>query len=554
MDFHEETSRLIAKATGRSPADILGMLERPPEGMGDIAFPCFTLAKELKKNPAQIAQDLTEKIKAEYISKTEAKGAYLNITIQDETLTKKVLEQKQTTAIQKRKRTIMLEYPSPNTNKPLHLGHLRNIFIGTSVTKMLQNQGAKVIVSNLNNDRGIHICKSMYAYQQWGREANPDKKTDHFVGDFYVLYEKNKTEETDQAIKIMLQKWESKDKQVISLWKKMNQWALKGFQQTYDRLGVNFNKVYYESEFYDKGKELVKEGLEKGVFRKREDGAIIADLSDKGLGEKVILRADGTSIYVTQDMYLADLKFKEYDLDQSIHVVANEQNRHFEVLFEILKRLGKKYADKCYHLNYGLVNLPEGRMKSREGTVVDADDLIDEIHKLAFQEIQKRHELAESEAHRRAEILSQAALRFFILKNDTSSDMTYDPNESMSFEGETGPYVLYVIARINSITKQARKTKSNSYELLSTAEEQKLVRLLWNYPRTIEAATRQMRPHLICRHLLDISQAFNTFYHEHPVLKAEPELKNARLALISVVKETLTHGLGLLGIQTLDEM
>ncbi|MFH1649597.1 MAG: arginine--tRNA ligase [Candidatus Woesearchaeota archaeon] len=559
MDFHAETAKLISKHARIDEETVLSLFETPPEDMGDIAFPCFRLAKEMKKSPQQIAQELAEKVKAPFISKTEAKGPYLNVYISPIVLAKDVLDllEKQRERYGSKpstKRNVMVEFSSPNTNKPLHLGHLRNIFIGQSTLALLQNQGLNGISATVNNDRGIHICKSMYAYEKWGAEKEPDKKTDHFVGDFYVKYEKNKTPETEAEIKEMLRKWESKDQTIRALWKKMNAWAFQGFQQTYERLGVSFDAVYYESGMYEKGKSVVKEGLEAGLFIKKDDGNIIADLSNKGLGEKVVLRADGTSVYVTQDLYLADLKFSEHKLEKSIYVVANEQNYHFKVLFELLRILEREYWDKCYHLNYGMVNLPEGRMKSREGTVVDADNLLDEIHAIALNEIKKRHaELSEDEAKGRAETIAQGALRFFILKSDASQDMTYDPKESMSFEGETGPYLLYVVARINSILRK-EKPEAGDPSLLVTDEEQKLIKHLWQFPEVTEEAANAYKPHLIARWLLDTAQAFNTFYHEHQVLKADPELKDARLRLIQAIKQGMENGLKLLGIETVEEM
>ncbi|MBI2546044.1 arginine--tRNA ligase [Candidatus Woesearchaeota archaeon] len=558
MDFFKQKiTDILKKETGLDNIP----LEIPPDPkLGNFAFPCFELARKEQKNPAVIAEELARKISASaIIERAEAKGPYLNLFINKAYLTKTVLEQllhKEKTP--KKKQKILVESPGPNTNKPLHLGHLRNMALGISLSNLLRKTGAKVVNVDIINDRGIHICKSMLAYQKFGKSRKPNRKPDHFVGDFYVLYAKHE-KELEQEVQEMLQKWEAGDKKIRALWKKMNAWALKGIRETYKRFGVKIDKPYYESQTYDKGKQIVLKGLEQGIFEKDEKGAIVVDLSDIGMDKKVLLRSDGTTVYITQDIYLAIKRYEDYKFDRLIHVVGSEQEHHFKALIGTFLRLSYPFAHSVYHFSYGMISLPEGKMKSREGTVVDADNLIDEVVSLAHAEVKKRNpKMKEKDAAKTAEIIGIGAIKFFILKYDPKTDFVYHPEESMSFEGETGPYVQYAHSRIKSILKKyGRKVslKKANVSLLKNDKELELVTLLGRYRETVQEAAEQYKPHLVARLLLDISQAFNSFYHACPILQAEEEeLKLARIALIQAVQWVLADGLGLLGIETPERM
>ena len=551
MDFKKELAKLLQKATKQN---VEQAIEIPPDSkMGDLAFPCFSLAKSLKKSPAAIAKDLASKLKADFIHKVEAKGPYVNVFLKPTLVAEAVLTQVETTP-KKVNKTIVIECAGPNTNKPLHLGHLRNIFLGQSAQRIQEYAGNTVKLVNINNDRGIHICKSMLAYQKWGKNKKPNKKTDHFVGDFYVLYSKHENDELKEAAEQMLVKWEANDPPTKALWKKMNKWALDGFRETYKRLNLKFRKEYSESDHYGEGKKIVLEALEKGTFFRDEKNAVCADLTKFGLDKKVLLRPDGTSIYITQDINLAILRQSDFKFDQSVYVVASEQNYHFKALFAIFELLKYKFAKKCYHLSYGLVNLPEGRMKSREGTIVDADDLLDEMEKLATAEIKKRYKnLSKKEIAARAKMIGHGALRFFILKMDAVKDMVFNPKESLSFEGETGPYVQYAHARICSILRKEKAPKKVDYKLYDNDELQ-LIKKLGMFNEITQAAAEQYRPHLIAHYVLELAQLFNTYYSSHPILKAKKEIKEARLLLINKVKFILHQGLQLLHIDVPEQM
>ncbi len=568
------------------------IIEIPPsDELGDYAYPCFTLAKEMKKSPQKIAGELAKKVspKAPF-AKVAAHGPYLNFFFDPAALARitltKIHQQAEDygTPADAESRSIMIEYPSPNTNKPLHLGHVRNIVLGSSVSRILRFLGNTVIESNLNNDRGIHICKSMLAYQKWGDSRQPDIKSDHFVGKFYVdycRYEKDHPE-IEQEAREMLRKWEDGDRETRELWKLMSAWAYNGFEETYEKLGVSFDQYYYESDFYDKGKEIILDGLQRGVFHRDETGAIYADLEKQGIGKKILLRPDGTSIYITQDLYLAKRKFDEHKLDQSVYVVAHEQNHHFKSLFSVLRLLGFPWADKCHHLSYGMVNLPSGKMKSREGTVVDADDLIANMHDLAAVEIRKRTpDLAAEEVNERAKKIGVGALKFFLVKIDPVKDMLFDPNESISFEGETGPYIQYAHARICSVIRKfmehedalfaelRTKTPHHDHDslldayfqanhvqstTLGNSAEVRLIKLLHQFPAVVADSGKKLKPNLVANYLTALAQAFNVFYQLCPIITAEPALRNARLFLACCVRHVLKNGLGLLGIDAPEEM
>ena len=544
--------------------EIEEVLRVPPSNeLGDYSFPCFILSKISKQNPTQTASLLADRIgktKDTAIEKIEVKGPYLNFFVNKSLMAQKVIwevEQKKEDFCKGNKQIgkIMVEFPAPNTNKPLHLGHLRNMAIGESISRILEFNRNRVIRSNLNNDRGIHICKSMLAYQKFGGNKQPDKKSDHFVGDFYVLYNQKAKEDPsiEKEVEEMLRKWEAGDKPVIDLWEKMNRWALDGFDQTYKTLGIKHDRNYYEHEIYTRGKEIVAEGLKKGIFEKRDDGAVIIDLGKEGFDEKVLMRADGTSIYITQDLYLAKLKDDEYHLDGSIYVVGNEQEYHFKILFLILKKLGFKFAENLKHLSYGMVVLPEGKMKSREGTVVDADDLIDEVNSLAREELEARYRLPAEELTRRSHKIAMAAINYNLLKVDVFKNMIFNPQESISFEGDTGPYILYTYARASSIVRKFGKTISYDLPIKIVEEaENLLVKKINEFPGMVEQAAEKYNPSLIAHYSFDLAKIFNEFYHTCPVIHSEHE--NSRIRLIEAFRTIMKNSLYLLVIDAIEEM
>jgi arginyl-tRNA synthetase len=459
--------------------------------------------------------------------------------------------------IGKGKRT-MVEFPSPNTNKPLHLGHLRNMSIGESLSRILEFNGGYVVRANLNNDRGIHICKSMLAYQKWGRGKNPKKqkiKSDHFVGDFYVMFEKKKTKKLEGEAQEMLRLWEAGDKKTLELWKKMNAWALDGFKETYKNFKVKHDVNFFESKIYQKGKEIISEGLQKKIFERGKDGEIKINLEKEGLGEKILLRNDGTSVYVVQDLALAKIKFGDYKLDNSFYVVGNEQEYHFDVLFSILEKLGFKNKG-MKHISYGMVNLPSGRMKSREGTAVDADNLIEQISKMAEKELQEREKdkkFSKKELEKRSLAISLAAIKYMLLKVDIKRNMMFNPKESVSFEGDTGPYLMYSYARASSILRKI-KTPIKKFETGELEEKEiELVKKLSQFPETVLGAYNSLNPALIANYSYQLAQIFNEFYHSCKVLGSE-EKEPFRLALVQSFRQVLKNSLGLLGIDTLEKM
>jgi arginyl-tRNA synthetase len=544
-----------------SEEELTKLIELPPNpDLGDYAFPCFKAASILKKSPQQIAFQLNDKLKIPGIT-TKANGAYLNFFVDKEKLAGKTIEevlaQKEHYGEAKQGSKIVIEYPSPNTNKPLHLGHVRNILLGKSCSRLLAFQGNKVIQVCLNNDRGVHICKAMLAYKLWGNNQQPDKKPDHFVGDFYVKYAKmaELKPELEQEVQEMLQKWESGDKETLALWKKTNGWALEGFEETYRKFGIKFDKVYNESDHYQEGKEIVLSALKKGILAKDDEGNIMAELEKYGLPNKVLLRADGTSIYMTQDINLAKLKYKDFKPDISIYVVGSEQNLHFKQLFKILELLGIN-AGKGYHLAYGMVYLPEGKMKSREGKVVDADDLVEEIIALAKEELMKRHTLSKEELENRSRQIGMAAINFFILKYDTPKDFVFNPGESIALEGETGPYIQYTHARVCSIFRKfgEKLPAKADYGKLQTKEEQQIVSLVSRFPKAAKEAAEGYKPLIIARYLLDLCQLYNNYYHQYQVLTEDAEVRDARLLLAEAVRQTVKNGLWLLSIEAPEEM
>lgn len=463
-------------------------------------------------------------------------------------------------------RRIMVEFSSPNTNKPLHLGHVRNNLLGSSVSNLLAAAGNDVIKTTLVNDRGVHICKSMYAWEKRFNGATPEstgKKGDHLVGDCYVEFAKMEKENPAvmDDVHEMLVKWEEGDPQVRRLWEMMNEWVFAGFEQTYKALGITFDKTYYEHDTYLLGKELVQRGLDMGVFVKDPDGSVWCDLTSDGLDRKLLLRSDGTSVYITQDLGTAERRFSEYKLDSHIYVVGDEQNYHFQVLKLILKKLGFAWADQIFHLSYGMVELPEGKMKSREGTVVDADDLIAKMYdeaKATSEESGKLAELSEEEKDRLYSMIGLGALKYFILKVDPKKKMLFNPKESIDFNGNTGPFIQYTHARICSILRKAQEqgfstSMPDSAEL--SAKEIRLVKILSSYPQKVSEAASALSPALIANYCYDLAKEFNQYYHDTGILK-EPDanLRSMRLALISALASVLRRGMNILGIELPERM
>ncbi len=480
---------------------------------------------------------------------------------------------------------VMIEYSSPNTNKPLHLGHVRNNLLGYSLSKILEANGNKVVKTNIVNDRGIHICKSMLAWQKWGNGATPEstgKKGDHLIGDFYVLFSNKLKEETAaleakgmtkeeaeaasplmQEAREMLRKWEAGDPEVRSLWKMMNDWVYAGFDETYKMLGVDFDKIYYESNTYLEGKSKVLEGLEKGIFYRREDGSVWADLRNDGLDEKLLLRQDGTSVYMTQDIGTAKLRFDDYPINKMIYVVGNEQNYHFQVLSILLDKLGFEFGKGLVHFSYGMVELPEGKMKSREGTVVDADDLMAEMINTAreiSQELGKLDGMSKEEAEDIARMVGLGSLKYFILKVDPRKNMTFNPKESIDFNGNTGPFIQYTYARICSVLRKAADQGVVLPDVLPTdfeisEKEENLIQLVANFAQVVEEAGDTYSPACIANYTYDLVKEYNQFYHDYTILReADEKLKVFRLVLSANVAKVVKEGMALLGIEVPSRM
>ena len=535
-------------------------LEIPKDNQGDLALPCFFFAKEQKKAPQEIAKELETALSKKLpplVKEVKAVGSYVNFYINHDKFSSLVLntiikQKDEYGSGKKRKEKIMIESPGPNTNKPLHLGHVRNMVLGTSMANIFEFLGYEVIKVDIINDRGIHICKSMLAYKKFGEGKKPREKPDHFVGDFYVLFAKRLEGQpgTEEELRNMLIDWEDGNKSVRELWKTMNNWALSGFKETYKRLGVRIDKAYYESDHYLDGKKIVMKGLKAKIFKKDEDGNIVIDLGDCNLGKYVVLRADGTSIYITQDLALAVKRYKDYKMNKMIYVVGDEQKYHFRVLFKLLEILGYPFAKKCYHLAYGMVNLPEGKMKSREGTVVDADDIMNEMHKISEEKIKQHGSIPDEEIKKRAEKIGLAALKYFILKFDPSKSMTYDPKASIDFEGDTGPYLQYTYARANSILKKSKKVRRVGK--LTDAKETDLIKKLSQFSEIVEKSAAEYKPNLLASYLFDLATQFNEFYHSVHVIGAEDEPQ--KLTLVESVMQVLENGLRLLGIDVLKEM
>ena len=556
---------------------------------GDYTVVVFPLLKASRKSPEATATELGEKIVAstpEIKSFNVIKG-FLNLAIDSSFWAarfKEIVETENFGMAPASGRTIMIEYSSPNTNKPLHLGHVRNNLLGYSVATILKANGHNVIKVNLVNDRGIHICKSMLAWQLYGGGETPASsgmKGDHLVGKYYVEFDKHYKEQVkalvtekgiseDEAKKqapIMLQaqemlrKWEAKDPEVYALWETMNGWVYEGFDVTYKAMGVDFDKVYYESQTYLLGKSLVEDGLKKGVFFRKEDNSVWIDLEADGLDQKLLLRGDGTSVYMTQDLGTALSRFEENSLDDMIYVVGNEQNYHFQVLKLVLKKLGYEWSDNIFHLSYGMVELPEGKMKSREGTVVDADDLIADMIGTAREmsdELGKLDGCSEEEAAAICEMVGLGALKYFILKVDPKKTMLFDPRESIDFNGNTGPFIQYTHARIRSILRKANETGitvEGYKEATLLPEEIELIKQLSEYPAVVRTAGEQFAPSVIAAYAYDLAKQFNGYYHDHSILKEENVAVRAlRLTLAEQVARVIRSAMSLLGINVPERM
>ena len=548
--------------------EIESSIQIPPKEIKfTYSFPVYRLSQIEGRNPSQIAQELEQNlVLPDFLEKIEADGHYLNFRVKPKFILENIFKLKDTYGriyeiLKEKEETplkIVIEYPAPNTNKPLHIGHVRNMLLGSSMSNLLRYKGHEVFEVNLINDRGVHICKSMLAYKRLGHNKEPDKKPDHFVGDFYVKY--NELEQNNKNIikevQEMLRLWEAEEPKTRLLWKKMNKWALEGFEETYKKLEITFDKVYFESDIYKRGKGIILKNLEKGIFNETEDGAVEADLKNSyNLPNKILLRKDGTSLYITQDIFLAFLKKEDFDYDRSLYVVANEQDLYFKQLFAVLDMIGFK-EDK-YHFSYGMISLPEGRMKSREGTIVDADEVITEIQELAYKEVNKRYpEIIEEEKVYRANIIGMGALKFFILKFNHKSEFIFNPKQSISFEGETGPYIQYCFARIESIISKSKEKidLDINWDLFNNDSEQNLLKHLNNFPEKVDLATKKNSIHLIPQYLLALCQTFNSFYSNCLVISEDKQLERARLLLIKCVQIVIKTGLSILGIETLEKM
>lgn len=557
-----------------------------PEFEGDYTLVLFSFVKSLKKSLEQLGNEIGDALvkahPALFTGYNVIKG-FLNLTIADSywiSFLQSNYNQRRFGSKPANGQKVMVEYSSPNTNKPLHLGHLRNNFLGWSVAKILEESGYEIIKSCIVNDRGIHICKSMIAWQKFANGATPQStgvKGDHFVGEYYVKFNDAYKAEVDQLIsegmdkataekeapimketQQMLQDWEAGKPEVIELWKMMNSWVYEGFDVTYKRIGSDFQKMYYESDTYLLGKQFVEEGLQKGVFYKKEEGSVWIDLTADGLDEKLVLRKDGTSVYITQDIGLAQQKYDEFRYDQSIYVIADEQNYHMKVLKLILQKLGKPYAEGVYHLSYGMVELPTGRMKSREGTVVDADDMVDEMVNVAKQkteELGKVKDFTEAELKELFDTIALGALKFFLLRVDPKKKMIFNPEESIDFHGFTGPFVQYTHARIRSILRKSEVSNQKSAATGLLKLEKDIVIMLEQYPTILEQAVAEHNPSVIAIYVFNLAKAFNTFYTEHSVMNAESEeKKQLRLQISEMTANVIASGMSLLGIRVPERM
>lgn len=564
---------------GLPAADAAGLTpETPPKPeLGDIAFPLFPFARILRKAPAAIAAEVARRLAADPTlagtGRVSAEGPYVNIHLSRPGVVGDILAQVETEGPRFGSGTsvggqrIMLEFSCPNTNKPLHLGHLRNDAIGESLSRIMSAAGGVVRKVNLINDRGVHICKSMVAYRRFGGSSTPEseqRKGDHFVGDFYVRYAQYAREHpgAEDEVRAMLRLWEEGDPEVLSLWRRMNGWVIAGIEETYKRTGVSFDAAYLESDVYRLGRDVILQGLEKGLFQRDADGSVWVDLTPQGMEREVLLRSDGTSLYLTQDVGVAIQRSKDWQFDRLIYVVASEQRHHFHVLFKVMEMLGYPWASSLHHLAYGMVNLPEGKMKSREGTVVDADDLLDELERLAAEEIRsKEREEEVGDVAETARAVALGALQYWFLQVTAVKDMTFDPKESIAFNGNTGPYLQYTGARMCSMLRKFAERKDSfaagrpSASLLSLPEEWEIAKSLALFPEIVAAAARELNPSVLTNYLFDLCKAYSRYYQDHPVLRNESQdLVVSRIALVRAIVQVLRNGLRLLGIPFLEAM
>lgn len=586
MDIQELKENIISQIRlninhffGKEPESVI--LDFPPDvSFGNFAFGCFALAKQFGQPPAEIAARIAAHFgQNAVVERAQAIGPYVNFKVSNKMFFETVYTNLINNGIAIKSEAsprVMLEYLSPNTNKPLHLGHLRNGALGMAIANILEATGCHVVKANLVNDRGVHICKSMLAWQKWGNGQTPEStgiKGDHFVGKWYIKYaiEAEKDPDLEEEIKTMLKRWEQSDPTILMLWEMMNNWVYEGFNTTYKQFGLEFDVFFYESQTYKLGKDIIQQGINKGIFQRTDKGGVIAELpiAEFGLDKKnqpkktTLLRDNGTSVYMTQDLGTAVLKFHEYELDKSIYVVGSEQDYHFQVLFKLLDMLGYSWSKNCRHLSYGMVYLPEGKMKSREGKVVDADDLINEMKELAAAEIRKRDVegiLLEEDIKARANKIGVGAIKFFLLLVSPQKDIYFDPAASVSFDGCTGPYCQYTYARAKSMLTKAEKENISrdepfDFTLLGQNEELLLAQRLIQLSDKLLAAVAEMNPACLAVQIHALAMAFNQFYQKIPVLGAtDLTLINARLALVEAVAIALKQSLYLLGIEVLEEM
>lgn len=574
------------------PAAQVQLQKTKKEFEGHLTLVVFPFLKMSKKGPEQTAQEIGEYLKANEpaVAAFNVIKGFLNLTVASATWIELLNEihadaQYGIVSADENAPLVMIEYSSPNTNKPLHLGHVRNNLLGNALANIVMANGNKVVKTNIVNDRGIHICKSMLAWQKYGKGETPEssgKKGDHLVGDYYVAFDKHykaevaelmekgmSKEEAEAASPLMnearemLVKWEAGDPEVRALWQMMNNWVYAGFDETYRKMGVGFDKIYYESNTYLEGKEKVMEGLEKGFFFKKEDGSVWADLTAEGLDHKLLLRGDGTSVYMTQDIGTAKLRFADYPIDKMIYVVGNEQNYHFQVLSILLDKLGFEWGKSLVHFSYGMVELPEGKMKSREGTVVDADDLMAEMiatAKETSQELGKLDGLTQEEADDIARIVGLGALKYFILKVDARKNMTFNPKESIDFNGNTGPFIQYTYARIRSVLRKAAEAGIVIPEVLPanielSEKEEGLIQMVADFAAVVRQAGEDYSPSGIANYVYDLVKEYNQFYHDFSILREENEdVKLFRIALSANIVKVVRLGMGLLGIEVPDRM
>ena len=596
MSIDQIIAQGVAKAVKElygvdTPADKIVPQTTRKEFEGNLTVVVFPWVKAARKSPEMVGEEIGRWLvdNEPAVDRFNVVKGFLNIVIEP-TFWCSVLEHIEDTpdfgitAPKADSPLVMVEYSSPNTNKPLHLGHVRNNLLGYSLAEILKACGNRVVKTNIVNDRGIHICKSMLAWQKWGNGATPEStgmKGDHLIGDFYVMFDKHFRAEVKQLMeeknlsedeakqqsplmaeaREMLRRWEEKDPEVRKLWEMMNSWVYAGFDETYRRLGVDFDKIYYESQTYLEGKAKVLEGLEKGIMTRDADGSVWADLTDAGLDRKLLLRSDGTSVYMTQDIGTAKLRFQDYPIDKMIYVVGNEQNYHFQVLSLLLDRLGFKWGKDLVHFSYGMVELPEGKMKSREGTVVDADDLMEEMVSGAREvsrDLGKLDGLTDAEIDEISEIVGLGALKYFLLKVDPRKNMLFNPKESIDFNGNTGPFIQYTYARIRSVLRKAAEQglAATGYAgVLPNEKEIALIQTLADFPDTVQEAGRTYSPAIIANYVYELVKQYNQFYHDYSILREEdPAVRSLRLALCDATARVVATGMGLLGIRVPERM